>query len=195
MLAIGCHKLFDLQAVELGSDGSISDGGVSGDVKLVFVSSVSATGAFGGLDGADGHCQERAAAAQLPGEYMAWLSTPAASPLSRMTHATIPYTLVGGAVIADNWDDLVDGQLRSAIVLTETGEGPVETFFICQGGEVWSNTSADGTWSGDNSCSGWTTTSGNGATGRYTASGAFWTETDCLSVGCGIQLPIYCFQQ
>jgi hypothetical protein len=109
--------------------------------------------------------------------------------------ATVPYALVGGAVIADDWDDLVDGKLKTPILLTETGNGPPESPFICQGSEVWSNTKVDGTVSAGGSCTNWTVTTGTGDASRSTTSGAFWTESECPNINCGIALPFYCFQQ
>jgi hypothetical protein len=199
LLSVGCHQLFDLERVAHDSVGSGSDGGANSDAttqaKVVFLTSVFKTGAMGGLAGADAHCQTLAAAAQLPGEYMAWLSTSTASPASRMAPATVPYALVGGAVIADDWDDLVDGKLKTPILLTETGNGPPESPFICQGSEVWSNTKVDGTVSAGGSCTNWTVTTGTGDASRSTTSGAFWTESECPNINCGIALPFYCFQQ
>jgi hypothetical protein len=56
------------------------------------------------------------------GTYMAWLSSTSAS--ARLTHATVPYMLVSGVVIASNWESLISGSLLHPIDLTETGQPP-----------------------------------------------------------------------
>ena len=55
-------------------------------------------------------------AANLPGTYMAWLSTPQANPASRFVHSTVPYRQTSGVQIADNWTDLVDGTVAAVAV-------------------------------------------------------------------------------
>jgi len=61
--------------------------------------------ALGGVTGADAICQARAAAAGLPGTYMAWLADANGSPATRMTHHLGVYQLVTGAAIAQGWSD------------------------------------------------------------------------------------------
>src|SRR5207237_273702 len=43
--------------------------------NVAFVTAADFNGALGGLDGGDARCQQAAAAAGLPGNYFAWLST------------------------------------------------------------------------------------------------------------------------
>src|SRR4051812_38795722 len=88
--------------------------------NYVFVTSIQQNGNLGGLAGADAICQTRASFAGLPGTYRAWLSTTAVDAEARFFHSTSPYVLTDGTtVVANNWDDLVDGTLAEAITMTE----------------------------------------------------------------------------
>ena len=89
--------------------------------RVIFVSSALYTGNLGGLAGADAICNMRAQAAGLPGTYMAWLSTNQANgtPATRFTQSAQPYRKVDGVLVANNWADLIDGTLASAIDKTE----------------------------------------------------------------------------
>jgi hypothetical protein len=122
------------------------------DPKFIFVTSTTHTGNLGGLAGADSICQARAAAGGLPGTYRAWLSLPGTDAADRMTHATGPYMRWDGTVVADNWDDLVDGTLDAPINLSEAGT-------LVSPANVWTATTSSGTYSAvAGSCASWTTT-------------------------------------
>src|SRR5690606_12214922 len=70
-----------------------------------------------GIDGADVECVKIANDNGHPDPYSfwAWISDGVMSPDSRFYHAKGRYVLPTGEVIADNWDDLVDGELAHAI--------------------------------------------------------------------------------
>jgi hypothetical protein len=87
----------------------------------MFVTSTKHDGNLGGLVGADGICNQRAAAAGLVGEYQAWLCDGTIGPRSRSNHASVPYVATDGAVIAKNWADLTDGSLARGINRDESG--------------------------------------------------------------------------
>lgn len=199
----GCDVVFDLEHVSSGTDldGGLAQDGGRGDAltepaKVVFLTSTSSYGSLGGLEGADAVCQSLAEAAGLPGTFMAWLSTSSASPATRMTRATTPYRLVTGALVANNWDDLVDGSIASPIFITERGTGLDGINYICQGAEVWSNTTTAGEWSGVDACGGWTSMTGTGTAARFTQSNANWTDGSCPAIACMYtQIPLYCVEQ
>ena len=159
--------------------------------KTVFVTSELYTGNLGGLAGADQKCNSLAATAGLSGTYMAWLSIgdylALASPSTRFTRSTVPYALVDGTVIADDWDDLVDGVLALPIYLTESA-----TDLPNRG--VWTGTSPSGT-PFSTRCGDWT--QGDAFfTGRLGSTGTFragWTSSERASCGQGAHL--YCFEQ
>src|SRR5262245_41794391 len=88
---------------------------------IMFITSSKHDGNLGGLVGADGICNTRAAAAGLVGEYQAWLCDGTIGPRSRSTHASVPYVGTNGALIAKNWADLTDGTLSNPINRNESG--------------------------------------------------------------------------
>ena len=83
--------------------------------KIVFVTSTTATANYNGLPQADTVCQNLATAAGLSGTFRAWLSNATDSPSTRFTQSTVPYKLVDGTQIADNWTDLTDGAIDNPI--------------------------------------------------------------------------------
>jgi cysteine-rich repeat protein len=181
--------------------GTVCDGsGACVSARYVFVTSTLHTGNLGGLAGADAICNTRAAAAGLPGTYMAWLSTnqPNETPATRFTQSTVPYIMVNGVKVADNWADLVDGSLDNPIDRTElNGSVPVGNTSCGGGGfpNVWTATNANGTlFNASQTCSNWMSTSGSSFWGLASASNNFWTGW-CQGGTCGWTSPIYCFQQ
>ena len=106
----------------------------------------------------------------------------------------MPYVLVSGQKVADNWNDLTDGSLRHAIDRDERGQ-EVRNITLCGGGAVWSNTSAAGNVQSLNDCLGWNATSGSASTGDLNRADRRWSESDCGSKSCLSDLPFYCFEQ
>jgi len=127
--------------------------------KTVFVTSTVYDGNLGGLAGANTKCNLRAQAAELPGTYTAWLSTPNpgfnSNAADRVTRTGGLYQRTDGVVVAKGWSDLTDGTLENSINFNEYGQELVT-------GTVWTGTQSDGTRfdSGDTgrraTCWGWT---------------------------------------
>ena len=115
-----------------------------------------------------------------------------------MSKATVPYVLVGGVKVADNWTDLIDGTLQAAIKVTELGGAPPTGDTNCFGGgfkPVWSNTNATGMQVNANaSCANWTSLAGVSNWGLATATNSSWT-TWCNGGACSNMSPLYCVQQ
>ncbi len=168
--------------------------------KTVFVSSSTHSGALGGLAGADAQCNALASAAGLIGTFTAWLSDTSVDARSRVTHSPHPYLRTDGVLVANDWDDLIDGALAAPINLDENGAPAVGS------NAVWSATDTDGTQapgvSSATTCLDWTS---NGATGPIAliglrfATNADWT--DCVATGgCGANdcnstgQHLYCFE-
>jgi hypothetical protein len=171
--------------------------GTTGGVCRVFVTSTTQNGNLGGLTGADAICQGLADAAELPGIYKAWLSDDTNQPIDRFTLSTGPYHLVTGTKIADNWDDLTDGDIDNAINWDETG-APVSTDFPAFP-NAWTNTSFQGAVDNPSAhCSNWSSDSGEhpdgGNSGNIDDTGPGWT-TGAGNFGCNFELYLYCFQQ
>ena len=171
--------------------------------KCVFVTSTSHTGDLDGLSGADAICQGLADAAgslAAPGTYKAWLSTPAAWPAdgTRFTQAAVPYKLVDGTTVANDFTDLTTCEgspifrcLQHPIDTEETGENHDSV-----GGSrgVWTGTSPDGQPFGAD-CMAWSDGSGT-AGGLKGASGGATPIWSRLAVDlCSNPALLYCFQQ
>jgi hypothetical protein len=159
--------------------------------KTVFVSSSTWGGNLGGLTGADGKCQALASAAGLPGTYKAWLSSSTTNAKDRLTHSALPYVLVIGVKVADDWADLTDGSLDAPINVDERGQ-------LVSGGYAWTGTSASGDRSAgdpDHLCLDWAagSTSFDGLWGRLGYDTQWWTRYDAEF--CNQLAHLYCFEQ
>lgn len=153
----------------------------------VFITSATPTGAMGGLSGADAICQSLAAAAGLPGTYLAWLSDASSSPRSRFTQATVPYVLADGQAIADSWSDLTIGLgLNRLLNQTETGTALNDGII-----DVWTNSTSQG-FARAYHCEGWTSTTTTGWFGNAESTNN-WSDEGTRACGSGARL--YCFQQ
>jgi hypothetical protein len=116
--------------------------------RRVFVSSTSSTANLGGVVGADARCQARASTANLGGTWRAWVSTSASSPSTRFTKSSVPYRLLDGTLVANDWNDLTSGGLRHAIDRDEKN-------VLAAGVEAWTGTRSNGTYEA-NGCNGFT---------------------------------------
>ena len=114
-----------LQDEDAGTDDATilaQDSGTLGNDRRVFRTDQTFTGNLGGLDGADQTCQTEANAAGLGGVWRAWLADSTGSPANRFVQGTGRYLRLDGVRIADDWDDLLDGQINAPIDLTATGQ-------------------------------------------------------------------------
>ncbi len=165
-----------------GSGGSAPIGG------RVFASSATYDGVLGGISGADDRCQALADAAGLGGTFRAWIGdTQGNGPLTNFTRSTVPYTLIGGDVIAQDFDDLVDGALAGPITRDENGAliGAAMTF-------AWTGTMANG-MAGSPCCTDWSSTEAGGWVGSIIATDDTWSfvgGSPCTGVA-----RLYCFEQ
>lgn len=171
-----------------------------GAARRVFVSSDCHAGDLGGVAGADASCQALAAAAGLGGTYSAWLADAHDGPAVRLPHASEPYVLVDGSVVALDWDDLTDGELLSAIDLDERAE-PVAGRPGC-GTAVWTNATAQGTTAVTDglefACLDWTLAlfSRWGLTGEASSRGPAWSDGGPFAlVRCSTPSRLYCFER
>lgn len=161
--------------------------------KLVFVTSAFYKGNLGGIGGADMKCKALAAAAGLANApaFLAWLSAGLTSPAVRMTPSDKPYRLRTGDVIADNWQDLVDGALDAKVNVTEKGT-LVEELVPA----VWSNTIPSGALKDNESaCNSWTSdvADHSGNSGVATSASTEWTDNGALP--CSVNARLYCVEQ
>lgn len=157
--------------------------------RRVFVSSTGSTANLGGVAGADGRCQTLANAAQLGGMWRAWVSASGNTPVTRFTQATVPYRLLDGTVVADDWADLTNGNVDHGIDRNENNA-------FVSAAEVWTATTTGGNFAGGG-CNGFTS-GANGspfaAQGITDRSDGDWT--DVYDQFCDRTEPrIYCFEQ
>ncbi len=172
---------------------------------------VPSDGLFNSVADADAICQAAAMSAGLAvgGSplFLAWLSTEmtkglsiATSPSIRFNQSPSPYFSTDGTMIADNWDDLTDGDLAAPILYNEFG---VERADV----GVWTGTHDDGSPTGCD-CDSWSLNPEPSETcvhgfpfvtpaatiGDSTANDDFqWTEIE-FSL-CDAAHALYCFEQ
>ncbi len=155
--------------------------------KIVFITSAPVFPNFNGTTGGDAACQTFAAGAGLTGTFRAWLSDGSSSPAATFVQSAVPYRLVDGTTVANDWNDLIDGTLSAGISVDENG-GSIP------GSEVWTGTNAFGDGNADD-CSGWTTMSGQ-STGFVGLSGTTGSWSTVYSQFCDRDnVRLYCFEQ
>ena len=159
--------------------------------RVIFVTSELYLGDLGGLAGADAKCQALAMSAGLnkPGSFRAWLSTGEASPSGWDVDPAMRYQLPSGMVVADDWTDLLDGELKLAISQNEDG-------VVLDDGantSVWTGTLPDGTAALAN-CAEWHSASwmDGGKVGLRIYSDYRWTNR--LEQKCSAYARLYCIE-
>src|SRR5262249_13321688 len=153
------------------ASAACDDGGAECE-RIVFVTSLTYTGALGGVEGGDTKCRERASASRLARvngrQFLGWLGSASTNPAQRMVHGRAAYVLPRGEVVAADWESLTSGSLQGLIAEDESGSlvGPRS---------VWTGVTVDGNSAGAN-CADWSTTEGTGRCGN-TASKTSWTNS------------------
>jgi hypothetical protein len=171
------------------SDGSPMDASpdvITATSKRVFHTTGTLAGNFGGHTAADNLCQTEATSAGFGGTWYAWISTSTESASAHLAHASVPYKMVDGTLIAADWLALVTSGVAHDITLTATG-APAS-------GAVWTGTDASGNPATGDMCADWSTTSSSsyGEVGCITTSA--WTS--CVAGLCsGGAAGVYCFEQ
>lgn len=164
--------------------------------KHIFFSSQTYTGNLGGLAGADQKCQTLAQNTGLTGTFKAWLSDSVTAAKDRLTHATVPYALVDGTKVANDWNDLTDFKINVPINITETG--------VVTSSYAWTATKANGERryveilgaTTDNiTCDNWTSSSllFHGSLGNSSETGQYWSDWGIGS--CDTSKHLYCVEQ
>jgi len=175
----------------VGGAAGLGGGGVGGAAteRRVFVTSKTYDGALGGIPGADAACQTLAGAASLGGKWKAWVGDGTDSPSTTFVQSTLPYVLVGGPTVADDWTDLTDATLAAPIDHDETG-APIDPNGNTH---VWTGASTTGSPLPYH-CEGWTTTMP-----PFTPRGlATATDSTWVMAGpdpCATANHLYCFEQ
>lgn len=203
------HEECDLAALN-GTGMSLGDDAPCGSScrwvgRRLFVSSTQTDGDLGGLAGADLYCRNLAVQAGLEssGTFRAWLSEGVDSPLTRFEQIDlvgVPYVLLSGRVIADDFDELLTDGPRTGISMTELGTSIFQK-------SVWTNTDPFGeVFSASEHCSGWTVADPGssariGTNAPMTEVGPEWEVwqqqrhwTSALQSDCDKPRRLYCFE-
>ena len=180
----GWHVVLGLVAMTAASAGCSERVPVDG--MRIFVTSTAQNADLGGPIGADQLCATLAADADLDGMFKAWLSTRAEPVSERLAHSAEAYVRIDGRLIAENWNDLVDGDIAVPIDLDENG--------AARFGDVWTGTLATGEpYQGDD-CAGFTSSAaGNAQCGDSESTSSTWTEN--ITPSCFVTLRLYCVEQ
>lgn len=169
------------------------------DERVVFLTSTSSAKdeRAGGLFGMDTTCTKLAYDAGLSGVFFAWAADTVSSnaPASRFEQPTVPYNMVNGTKIADDWSDLVD---CTGSCLDDNIDRTEDNTLINSGvTSVVTNVNSDGTIFGtaaNDSCDGWTAITGSPHRGRSQDTGSTWTANGKSGV-CVNASRHYCFEQ
>lgn len=157
--------------------------------RRVFLTSIGYSGALGGLEGADGKCQELANGAMLQADFQAWLSTQDGSPSTRFGDDLFAgqYVRIDGIVVANGWEGLTSGDLQNPINVDEKKK-------LWENGlGVWTNTEINGTSLSDKDCMDWLVGLEPSVTGLSTAKDSTWTNNSDMQV-CSGSKRLYCIE-
>lgn len=162
--------------------------------RLVFVTGFSTrfTGSdVGSVANADETCDHMARKAGLAGplgdrHFRAWISDETSSPLTRFAPAPGRYARPDGAVVADNWGQVLAG-LTNAPRMNALGEDEFDV-------EVWTATLPNGMWEGSGSCGGWASDTMLAAWGTADKTDSAWTVTQSAG-DCSVPRALYCVEQ
>jgi cysteine-rich repeat protein len=183
----------DVEGTEECDDGNNDNGdGCSagctieqGNVNYVFLTSKTYTADMGGLQGADDLCNAAAADGNLPGTYVALLSTSNVDAKDRIAVAS-GWVRTDGLPFGNTSDDIfVTHEIFYPVATDEYGANVV-------GGAPWTGTLTDGTYYTDRTCEDWTKTSGDSVTmGRVNTAWSAWTSY--VTSNCNSNGRLYCF--
>lgn len=169
----------------------------------IFVTRQTHPSDFGSLGNADLVCQAAAEAAQLPGQYVAWLAQDGWSPANRaaccsIRDASTRFLRTDGQVLADSWDELINDPLTIPLYFTQYAE-PVSLSYTLYGepsshGRLWTNATQDG-WTAveGEDCDGWTSTDPD-LWARVGSGGAFAQWSDGPRVRCNVRAHFLCVE-
>jgi hypothetical protein len=185
LLIMGCGESTGGAGGMEGTGGTA--GGSEGTSSRIFVTSTGQNADLGGIAGADELCATQASEAGLQGVFKAWLSTKSSAAADRLAHSNGPYVRVDGTVIAQDWNDLVDGFIDAPINVGAAGQ--------TLSGEVWTGTLVDGNPYSNDDCAGFTSsgTSGFALCGSSGSTATAWTQSS--TPNCSTVLRLYCVEQ
>lgn len=155
---------------------------------IIFTTQSTTDGDIGGVTGADAICAAEAAAAGLPGTFLAWISDSTVDPTARFSKI-LPYELPPpvSTSVASGWADLTDGSIGAPLDVDASGTTLTTVL------RSWTATSSTGS-AIPNNCDDWTNgTSGTGTPGDTLATNPFWSQVAPLA--CDQQARLICVEQ
>lgn len=183
LLAAGCGRVGFDSRIQLAGDGTITP---DGPANLVFVTSQHVVvGQLGSLAAADAVCNQAAAAAGLPGHYVAWLSTSQTSAIDRLAGAR-GWVRPDGRPFADTPADIAAGRIWYPASIDENGAVAATL--------VVTTSDAHGRFDGM-SCNDLTDDSIDGTCdfGESTGTAGTFSSYPLLGGLCFVDEPMYCF--
>jgi hypothetical protein len=173
--------------------GERADGAADGPAEtraephnFVFVTSTKVLTFLLTTSAADSQCATAAAAAKLPGQYRAWMSSSTTDARAALAGAR-GWVRTDGLPFVDTVDDLTAGRLLSPPLTDETGHILAPMF---QGEYVATGTKADGTRNGT-VCHDWTDNAAYIQHGY--PDGTTYTWTSGVTASCTAMAHLYCF--
>ncbi len=152
--------------------------------RRVFVTGSRFDGALGGGLGADAKCAAAAAAAGLPGTFVAYVATDAGSAEARLGAPGQWFRTGDGARVFDAGPAF---EATPAVPIDRTEDGGVVAAPVF----VWTGNALPS--AGESTCADWTATTGFGGYGKADTNGAEWRQglgtTDCAE-----PQRLYCFE-
>jgi hypothetical protein len=175
-------EILDASPSDAPSAGKVPPGG-----KIAFLSNgMFRPGSLMTIKSADALCATEAAAASLPGTYLAWMSSTAAGIGAVNRVGVGPWYLVDGAKVATRAELAVSKLAHGIDLLATKIRQPAGVT------AVWTGTGMNGGLESGQDCTSWSSTNGNGLLGSFTATDARWTQSTQTS--CALAARIYCFQ-
>jgi len=154
----------------------------AGPARRLFVTKSLHAGNFGSVAAADTICQNTATAANLGGNWKAWLSDGVTTGGRARVGSNGPWALLDGSLVFAQSN--VTSPMRD-LDIDETGTAGNKGF-------VWTGTKSDGTPSGTN-CNNWA--GGGSATTGYPHEKLKWTDDESSGSPCNFRGHLYCFEQ
>ena len=152
------------------------------DTNYVFMTATTYSSSSLTLAQADSACNDRAAAAGLPGTYRAFLSTSAVNAVDRLTGAR-GWIRLDGKPVLDQPTDVATGRMYYPILYDDEGIAYPDGL-----GHFMTGSGSSGTLASN--CGDFSGLSGNVLTGCANASSGF---AGCANTGCGAMLRLACF--
>lgn len=180
-------RIVELILVSLSLFGcGVTDGVAPTSRKRVFVTSTSQTGNFGGVTGGDAYCATRAAAANLGGNWKAWLSDSNNDAITRLNDVG-PWYLIDQVTLVFTNKAAIPSFPLSAINQSELQT--VINAFVATG------TLSTGLRDAANNCLNWTDGTG-GSNARVGSSNLLTASWTANTTGvCSGPARLYCFEQ